>query len=115
MKRKRTPNYKFLENHAWYVPGVGGMFGLLLWLLPGSVISLSTKYQLDLLPGLAYIPVHFSYFGIGIVIFEVLLLAEKLIKQDMLRLFLCGAGCAMLLLSMQDNRHISAMLDDIFL
>lgn len=91
------------------------LFGLLLWLLPGSVISLSTKYQLDLLPGLAYIPVHFSYFGIGIVIYEVLLLAEKLIRQEMFRLFLCGAGCAMLLLSMQDNRHIIAMLDDIFL
>ena len=39
MKRKRTPNYKFLENHAWYLPGVGGMFGLLLWLLVGALIG----------------------------------------------------------------------------
>lgn len=39
MKRKRTPNYKFLENHAWYVPGVGGMFGLLLWLLLGALVG----------------------------------------------------------------------------
>lgn len=35
--KKRRGNYKFLERFSWYVPGVGGMFMLLLWLLLGAV------------------------------------------------------------------------------
>lgn len=40
--RKRG-NFKFLEKFSWYVPGVGGMFGLLAWLLVGALLgSLAT-------------------------------------------------------------------------
>ena len=32
-------NYKFLGKFSWYVPGVGGMFVLLAWLLVGALIG----------------------------------------------------------------------------
>ncbi len=36
--RKRG-NYKFLDKFSWYIPGVGGMFGLLAWLLVGALLG----------------------------------------------------------------------------
>lgn len=36
---KRRGNYKFLGKFSWYVPGIGGMFGLLAWLLVGALIG----------------------------------------------------------------------------
>lgn len=37
--RKVGSNYDFFSWFTYYVPGVGGMFGLLLWLLLGSLIG----------------------------------------------------------------------------
>ena len=91
------------------------LFGFLLWLLPGLVISLSEKYQLDMGPGLAYIPILFSYFGMGLILYELSAFAGKVLNFHALRVVLSGAGCMILLLTLQDNRHISNMLDDIFL
>ncbi len=91
------------------------LFGLLLWLLPGLVISLSSKYQQDLLPGLAYIPVLFSYFGMGMILYEVFVFSGRFFSPRVLKAVLGGAGCVILLLTMQDNRHVSNMLDDMFL
>ena len=95
--------------------GFGMLFGLLLWLLPGLVISLSSKYQQDLVPGLAYIPVLFSYFGMGIMLYELFARAGRRFDERTMKLVLGGAGCMLLLLTLQDNRHVSAMLDDMFL
>lgn len=36
---KKRGNYKFLGRFSWYVPGVGGMFALLAWLLAGAFIG----------------------------------------------------------------------------
>ena len=36
---KRRGNYQFLEKFSWYVPGAGGMFALLGWLLVGTAIG----------------------------------------------------------------------------
>ena len=36
---RRRGNYKFLEKFSWYVPGVGGMFALLGWLLVGGLLG----------------------------------------------------------------------------
>ena len=36
---KTRGNYKFLGKFSWYVPGIGGMFGLLAWLLVGALIG----------------------------------------------------------------------------
>ena len=90
------------------------LFALLLWLLPGTVISLSWKYQQELRPGLAYIPVFFSYFGAAQLISLAAEWIENKYTARAVRFLLWGAGCAMLLLTMQDNRHISAMLNDVF-
>ncbi len=90
-------------------------FGLLLWILPGLVISLSSKYQQDLYPGIAYIPVFFSYFGAAVLIAELAALAEKRVPIRTVRLLLSGIGCAVLLLGLQDDRGISERLNEIFL
>ena len=89
-------------------------FGLLLWLLPGLVISMSAKYQNELVPGLAYIPVYFSYFGAALILYE---LAAGLIRKTgsgVLRTVITAGACAFLLVGMQDNRGISEDLCDIF-
>ena len=36
---RRRGNYKFLGKFSWYIPGVGGMFALLAWLLVGALIG----------------------------------------------------------------------------
>ena len=38
-RARRVNNYDLFASHAWYVPGVGGMFGLLGWFLVGSLIG----------------------------------------------------------------------------
>ena len=32
-------NYKFLGKFSWYIPGVGGMFALLAWMLVGAAVG----------------------------------------------------------------------------
>ena len=36
---RRRGNYQFLQKFSWYLPGVGGMFALLLWLLAGGLVG----------------------------------------------------------------------------
>ncbi|MBR6088488.1 MAG: hypothetical protein IKP86_01050 [Anaerolineaceae bacterium] len=91
------------------------LFGLLLWLLPGVVISLSTKYQAELRPGLAYIPVYFSCFGMALLLFLLCTIIGKAVSYRTGRLVFGGIACAVLLISQQDNRTISEMLRGIFL
>lgn len=98
-----------LKFSVWFL-----LFGLLLWLLPGLVISLSEKYQNMLRPGLPYIPVYFSYFGMGIFLYEGIVLLEKRFDSRSLRAFFCGIGCAFLLILFQDNRNITKILNDFF-
>ena len=101
------------ERRKFSLPGL--LFGALLWLLPGLVISLSTKYQNDLVPGIAYIPVYFSCFGMGMMLYELCCLTGNVFNTRTYRTVLAGAGCMILLISMQDSRHICSMLNDIFL
>lgn len=44
------------------------IFGLLFFLMPGVIISLSQKYQEELTWGIAYIPVYLSYYGMSLLI-----------------------------------------------
>ena len=90
------------------------LFGLLLWLLPGLVISLSEKYQNVLKPGLPYIPIYFSYFGMGLLLYETAAFLQSKMKGDLIRILVCGCGCAILLVTLQDNRHINDRLNEIF-
>lgn len=54
------------------------IIGLLLLILPGVLVSLSTKYQKELHWGIGYIPVYISYFGMAIV--TLCIIASILIK-----------------------------------
>ena len=36
---RKVNNYDLFTNHAWYVPGVKGMFTLLLWFLVGNLLG----------------------------------------------------------------------------
>ena len=36
---QRVKNYDLYANHAWYVPGVKGMFGLIGWFLVGALLG----------------------------------------------------------------------------
>ena len=52
-KGRKVRNYNLYANHAWYVPGVGGMFGLLGWFLVGNLIaSLLFLLLMAIIPGI---------------------------------------------------------------
>ena len=38
-KKGKHQNYDIFSDFAWHVPGVGGMFGLLVWLLLGAIVG----------------------------------------------------------------------------
>ena len=38
-RARKVNNYNLYANHAWFVPGVGGMFGLLGWFLIGNIVA----------------------------------------------------------------------------
>lgn len=48
---KRRGNYKFLGKFSWYVPGVGGLFVLLAWLLAGALLGSLVQFILGLTMG----------------------------------------------------------------
>ncbi len=39
LRARKVNNYNLYSNHAWFVPGVGGMFGLLGWFLVGNILG----------------------------------------------------------------------------
>ena len=36
---RKVNNYDLFATHAWYVPGIGGMFGMLGWFLVGALLG----------------------------------------------------------------------------
>ena len=36
---RKVNNYNLFGTHAWYVPGIGGMFGMLGWFVVGSLLG----------------------------------------------------------------------------
>jgi len=49
IRARRVNNYDLFSNHAWYVPGVGGMFGLLGWFLVGTLLGGLIQWILGLI------------------------------------------------------------------
>lgn len=39
LRARKVNNYNLYANHAWYVPGFGGMLGLLGWFLIGNIVA----------------------------------------------------------------------------
>ena len=53
-RARKVNNYDLYANHAWYVPGVGGMFSLLGWFLLGNLIGGILVLLLNaIVPGIA--------------------------------------------------------------
>ena len=48
IRARRVNNYDLFASHAWYVPGVKGMFALLGWFLVGAILG--SLIQVILLP-----------------------------------------------------------------
>ncbi len=38
-KGRKVNNYNLFATHAWYVPGIKGMFGMLCWFLAGTLLG----------------------------------------------------------------------------
>lgn len=38
-RARKVNNYDLFSSHAWYTPGVKGMFGLLLWFIVGALLG----------------------------------------------------------------------------
>lgn len=67
---RKVNNYDLYANHAWYVPGVKGMFGLFGWFLLGNLLGalltsilllfvpqeVLTKYEMVVLYPLSFLP-----------------------------------------------------------
>ncbi|MHC1773139.1 MAG: hypothetical protein AB9907_15685 [Flexilinea sp.] len=108
-KKKPFPG---LKSGYWLI-------GLLLLLLPGLTIALSEKYQQQLIPGLAYLPVYFEYFGAAILIFlpaaGAIRFMRHFIRRDVL-LILCYASFSVIfLMNNQTNRRVIELLNQSFL
>ena len=43
------------------------VIGCVLWITPAAIMALSARWQLELMPGLAYIAVYIQYFGIALI------------------------------------------------
>jgi hypothetical protein len=94
-------------------------FGLCLLLLPGLVIAMSAKYQFQLLPGLAYIPVYFAYFGACLLIFLIFYSIfhglQRILSKNLLSMILFISLSVVFLLNNQTNRSVIEILNEYFL
>ena len=53
LSARKVRNYNLYANHAWYVPGVGGLFALLAWFLLGNLLgSLVMLIAIKFMPAL---------------------------------------------------------------
>jgi hypothetical protein len=54
-----------------------GLIGLAMWALAAAPIALATRYQQELTPGLAFLPVFLESFGLGIVAVSVVIALQR--------------------------------------
>jgi hypothetical protein len=87
--------------------------GLCLFLLPAVTIALSTRYQGQLVPGLGYLPVYISLFGVAIVL---ALLVNFLLRRRnaFLQGFLLALIAVVFLVTTQHNRLVTHWMDRVF-
>lgn len=63
IRARRVNNFDLFSSHAWYVPGVSGMFGLLGWFIIGALISALLQMLL-----MAFVPLN-TLLAYGMIIF----------------------------------------------
>jgi hypothetical protein len=60
--------YEVLARAHGFRPGLLGLLGLGLLILPNAMISLSPRYQAETSWGIGYLPVYLSYFGVALLL-----------------------------------------------
>lgn len=89
------------------------VLGLCLFLLPAVTIAFSTRYQGQLVPGLGYLPVFISLFGVAVLLalpVGFLLRQRKAAPQG----FLLALIAVVFLVTTQHNRLVTAWMDRVF-
>ncbi len=89
------------------------VLGLCLFLLPAVAIAFSTRYQGQLAPGLGYLPVFISLFGVAVLLalpVGFLLRQRKAAMQG----FLLALIAVVFLVNTQHNRLVTAWMDRVF-
>ncbi len=109
---QKKASFSKLKSEYWLV-------GLFLLLLPGLTIAISAKYQQQLIPGLAYIPVYFEYFAAAILVFLLAVSAfrfmRRFIRRDVLLVFCYASFSVVFLFNNQTNRRVIELLNQSFL
>ncbi len=86
------------------------VFGILLWVLPATILSLSSRYQTELSPGVGYLPVYVQYFGgILIALYVCSLILSRISKErkrKIVSVILVSCFCFGFLLNHVNNRTI---------
>lgn len=85
------------------------IFGIMLLVLPASLIAVSSKYQ-TLPLGTGYIPVFIQYFGLAIIFITIIMIIQSKIHNKyhwraLRSIFLC-LGVIVILLNQQNSRFI---------
>lgn len=105
--------------HIFHVKAEYWAIGFCLLILPGLIIAMSEKYQFQLLPGLAYIPVFFAYFGASMLIYFILNCfvhaIQKTLRKDLIWMILFSSFSVIFLLNSQTNRRMIEILNAYFL
>ena len=86
------------------------LVGLMLWILPATILSLSFRYQTELSPGVGYLPVYVQYFGgvlIALYLCSLILSSiSKEKKRKIVSVVLVCCFCLGFLLNHVNNRTI---------
>ncbi len=101
------------------VPLSDWLFGLSLLLCSGMVISLSQKYQFELNPGIAYLPVWFGYFGAAWLLMCLIfwLVNKRAVSEKLapLSIFIAASFAVVYLLNQQSALQVIERLNESFL
>lgn len=107
--------FAILLGCFWLLPRKGHtrclfIYGLMLSLLPPTIISLSERYQQELSIGMGYLPVYVQYFGVALLIVGIIQFILLHIKQKMyfriITIIFSICICIVFLINNVNNRSI---------
>lgn len=87
------------------------ILGVSFAVLPIITVSMSERYQGQLIPGLGYLPVYMQYYGIAILI---LWLIVKIKITDGVKAFSLSVFVVIMLLNLQNNRAVTEIMNRSF-
>ena len=87
------------------------ILGFSFTVLPMITVSMSQRYQGQLMPGLGYLPVYMQYYGIAVLILCLVLSVRSSVGKRALCL---SAFSVILLLNLQNNRSVTEIMNRSF-